>query len=101
MIIIEIFQGQNLIKIYTPKRTKLHHFKKISRGACPRAPLAKRMASPCAACRFATCKFENLKKKISCPSPAKSWERPWSSHALFPIANSVCFINFKLNPNNN
>ena len=23
---------------YTPKRTKLHHFKKISRGACPRTP---------------------------------------------------------------
>ena len=30
----------------------------------PPNPLAKRIASPCAACRFATCKFPNLKKKI-------------------------------------
>ena len=31
---------------YTPKRTKLHHLKKFSRGggACPRTPLAKRGA---------------------------------------------------------
>ena len=34
------------------------------------------MASPCAACRFATCKFPNLKKKIIGPPPAKSWGRP-------------------------
>ena len=33
---------------YTPKRTKLHHFKKNSRWrACPRTPLANRMASTC------------------------------------------------------
>ena len=32
-------------------------------GLYPRTPLAKRMASPCAACRFVTCKFQNLKKK--------------------------------------
>ena len=25
---------------YSPKRTKLHHFLKFSRGACPRTPLA-------------------------------------------------------------
>ena len=36
-------------------------------GACPRTPLTKRMASPCAACRFATCKFPNLKKKFLAP----------------------------------
>ena len=35
-----------------------------------------RMASPCAACRFATCKFPNLKKKILGPPPPKSWGRP-------------------------
>ena len=33
------------------KRTKLHHFKNIFGLACPRTPLAKRMALPCAACR--------------------------------------------------
>ena len=64
--------------------SKLHHFKKFSReGACPRTPLAKRMASPCAACRFATCKFPNLKKKILAPPPAKSWGRPWLSETTF------------------
>ena len=36
-------------------------------GACPRTPLAIRMASPCTACRFATCKFPNLKKKFLGP----------------------------------
>ena len=45
-------------------------FKKIfSGGACPRTPITKRMALPCAACRFATCKFPNLKKKILGPPP--------------------------------
>ena len=38
-------------------------------GAYPRTPLAKRMASPCAACRYATCKFPNRKKIISWPPP--------------------------------
>ena len=35
---------QILIKLYTPKRTKLHRLKK-SRGACPRTPLASRHAN--------------------------------------------------------
>ena len=43
---------------YTPKRTKLHHFKKISRGnMSPNPP------------NNATCKFQNLKKKILSPPP--------------------------------
>ena len=50
--------------------------KKFLGWACPRTPLAKRMASLCAACRFATCKFPNLKKKFLGPPPAKSWGRP-------------------------
>ena len=67
-----------MINIYT-KTHQIVPFKKkfIGGGACPRTPLAKRMASPCAACRFATCKFPNLKKKILGPPPAKSWGRPW------------------------
>ena len=49
---------------YTPK---LHHLKKtLGGGACPRTPLAKRMASPC--------KFLNLKKKLL--PPPESWLRP-------------------------
>ena len=39
MVLFEIMLSQNLIQ-YTPKHTKLHHFKKFSRGggggACPR-----------------------------------------------------------------
>ena len=56
---------------YTLKRTKLHRLKKFLGGACPRTPLAMRMASPCAACRFATCKFPNLKKKFLGPPPSQ------------------------------
>ena len=47
-------------------------------GACPRTPLAKRMTSICAACRFATCKFTNLKKKFlppPLPNPGYAPER--------------------------
>ena len=43
-------------------------FKKNSRGSMPPNPPSK-------AHGFATCKFPNLKKNISCP-PAKSWVRP-------------------------
>ena len=56
---------------YTLKRTKLHRFKKFSRGSMPPNPLSMRMAKPCAACRFATCKFTNLKKKILGPPPSQ------------------------------
>ena len=67
MVIIEIFlrttSDQNIHK-NAPNCTIL---KKILGRACPRTPLAKRMASPCAACRFATCKFPNLKKKFLAP----------------------------------
>ena len=52
------------------KRTKLHHFKKnFLGGACPQTPLTMRTTLPCAACRYATCKFPNLKKKILAPLP--------------------------------
>ena len=35
------FLKKNLVK-YFPKRTKLHHFKFFSRGACPRTPYQTR-----------------------------------------------------------
>ena len=44
---------------YTPKRTKLHHLKKFSRGNIPPNPLAQRMAF----------KFPNLKIQLSPPPP--------------------------------
>ena len=39
MTIFTLFLYKILAK-YSPKRTKLHHFKKILGGACPRNPLA-------------------------------------------------------------
>ena len=48
---------------YTLKRTKLHRCKKFSRGACPRTPLAMRMAKP----RHANSQIS--KKKNSWPPP--------------------------------
>ena len=57
------FSEKNKDKIgskYTLKRTKLHRFKKFSRGSMPPNP-------PINAHGFATCKFPNLKKKISWP----------------------------------
>ena len=46
MMIFKKFYGLNRIKIYTPKRNKLHNLKKkFLGGAYPRTPLAKRMAS--------------------------------------------------------
>ena len=43
------FFGKILAK-YSLKRTKLHHFKKISRGSMPPNPPSKRLALPRAAC---------------------------------------------------
>ena len=51
---------------YAPKRTISKNYLE---GACPRTPLAKGMASPCAPCRKAICKFRNLKKKFLPPLP--------------------------------
>ena len=55
-----------------PNCTILNKFMGGGGGAWPRTPLAKRMASP-----WATCKFPNPKKKIL-PPPTKSWLRPWA-----------------------
>ena len=63
--IIKINSKRNRIK----NTTRDCQLKCIYGVTCPQTPLAKRMASPCAACRFATCKFPNLKKKILGPPP--------------------------------
>ena len=67
MVIFENFLRRNLIKLYTKTHQIAPFLKKILGGACPRTPLAKRMVSPYAVCRFATCKFTNLKKNIGPP----------------------------------
>ena len=53
MIFFLIFERQNVIQIYTPKCTTLHHFKIIFSGEhiCPRTPLAAQ--------------FPNLKKNVA------------------------------------
>ena len=76
MVIFEYFlktRSDQNIHQNAPNCTILKNFLE---GACPRTPLTQRMASPCAACRFVTCKFPNLKKKILDHPPAKSWGRP-------------------------
>ena len=65
MVLFEIMLSQNLIQ-YTPKHTKLHHFKKFSRGGGGHAP------EPC----HATCKFPNLKKKILGTLPSQILATP-------------------------
>ena len=57
------FSEKNKAKIcskYTLKRTKLHRFKKFSRGSMPPNP-------PSNAHGFATCKFPNLKNYFLAP----------------------------------
>ena len=71
MVLFEIFKVKNLIQIYTKTHQIALFLKNFLGGACPQTPLAKRMASPYAACRFATCKFPNLEKKFW-PPPLKS-----------------------------
>ena len=56
----------------TPKRTKLHHFKNISRGMSPNFSSN--------AHGFATCKLPNLKKII--PPPCQILATPLFSYML-------------------
>ena len=76
MVIFEYFlktRSDQNIHQNAPNCTILKNF---LGGACPRTPLAKRMALPCAACRFVTCKFPNLKKKILGPPPPNPGDAP-------------------------
>ena len=47
-------------QIYT-KTHQLNHLKKNYRRGWPPNPLAKRLASSCTVCRFATCKFPGFR----------------------------------------
>ena len=60
MVIFEYFLKTKSYKNIHQNAPNCTILKFFSGGACPRTPLAKRMASPCAAWRFATCKFQNL-----------------------------------------
>ena len=67
-IFLNIFLKFFLAK-YSLKRTKLHHYKKFSRGSIPPNPPNKRVASPRAAWRFAPCKYPHFSRKILNPTP--------------------------------
>ena len=64
MVIFEIFKDKIWSK-YTPKRTKLHHFKKISRGSMPPNPPSK-------AHGFAPGKCPHFSKNILNPPPPRN-----------------------------
>ena len=57
---------------YSLKRTKLHHFKKFSRGSMPPNPPSKRVASPRAAWHFAPCKYPHYCGKFLNPPPPRN-----------------------------
>ena len=71
---------------YTLKRTKLYRFKNFLGGCMPPNPASR------AACRFATCKFLNLKTNLG-PSPPKSWERPETVY--YNLENLYKLLNFR------
>ena len=56
---------------YSPKRTKLHHFLKFSRGSMPMNPPDKRVALPRATWLFAPCKYPHFYKNILNPPTPK------------------------------
>ena len=49
---------------YTPKRIKLHHYLKFSRGSMPPIPPSKCVALPRAAWRLVPCKYPHILKLI-------------------------------------
>ena len=69
MVLFKIFLSKKFDPNIHQNAPNCTIFKKIFWEACPQTPLAKRMALPCAACRFATCKFPNLKKILGPPFP--------------------------------
>ena len=71
MVIFLIFYAKICSK-YTPKRTKLHHLKKFSRGNMLRNPPSN--AQFCTWLR--NMQISKSEKKILAPPPAKSWLRP-------------------------
>ena len=75
MVIIEIFKDKIWSK-YTPKRTKLHHFKKFSRGSMPPNPPSKAHGFAMRSMSLRDMQISKSEKKILAPPPAKSWRRP-------------------------
>ena len=73
---------------YTPKRTKLYHFKNIYRGSMPPNPPSKAHGFNCHAQLKRHANFQIVKKFLA--PPPKSWLRP-----CYIINNIIiCKINF-------
>ena len=66
----------NILVKYSPKRTKLHHLKKILEGTCPQTPLATRgLATRCMARNAAVCAMQIpllLQKYFEPPPPPRN-----------------------------
>ena len=60
---------------YTPKRTKLHHLKKISRGGMPPNPPSKVHGFAMRSMSLRDMQISKSGKKFLGPPPAKSWGR--------------------------
>ena len=58
------------------KRTKLHHFKKFSRGNRPPNPPGKPNGFAMRGMSLNDMQISKSQKIISCPPPPKSWLRP-------------------------
>ena len=76
MTIFQIIFFYKILAKYSLKRTKLHHFKKFSRGSMPPNPPNKRVALPRAAWRFAPCKYPHFSRKILNPPRNKILDTP-------------------------
>ena len=83
VILKKYIKNGSFLKFFSSKKSdpNIHQnapictiFKNFLGGTCPRTPLAKRIASPCAECRFATCK-----------SPKNSWPPPLSNPIGTPL----------------
>ena len=61
---------------YTLKRTKLHRFKKFSRGSMPPNPPSNAHGFAMRSMSLRDMQIPKSEKKISWPPPPKSWERP-------------------------
>ena len=68
---------------YTLKRTKLHRFKKISRGSMPPNPPSNAHGFAMHSMSLRDMQIPKSEKKISWPPPPpKSWGRPWDMNYM-------------------
>ena len=65
-----------ILSKYTLKRTKLHRFKKISRGSMPPNPPSNAHGFAMRSMSLRDMQIPKSEKKFLAPPPPKSWGRP-------------------------